>query len=167
VYFVDSSALLKAYVAEQGTATVQAAINGLGVSLCVSTIVVLETAAALARLRRTQHMRQKLYARARENFLEDCAIRFHVVHPPESVVNTAVEMIDTYRMRSPGGSDLLHVATAEYARGLFPGRTISLMCCDSGLRSVAEERGFDVFDPLRDPLSALLPSAEAGADQDD
>lgn len=163
MYFVDSSALVKAYAAEQGTATVQAAINGLGSSLCVSTLVVLETAAALARLRRTQRMRQKLYARARENFLEDCTTRFHVVHPPESVVNTAIGMIDAYRMRSPGGSDLLHLATAEYAKSIFPGETMSLMCCDLGLRSVAEERGFDVFDPLRDPLSALLPPAARGA----
>jgi predicted nucleic acid-binding protein len=162
VYFVDSSALVKAYVTEQGTATVQAAINGLGASLCVSTLVILETAAALARLRRTQHIRQNVYTRARKNFLEDCRIRFHVVHPPESVVRTTVGMTDTYRMRSVGAADLFHIAAAEYARTLFPGETISLMCCDHALRSVAEERGFDVFDPLRDPLSALLPATTPG-----
>ena|GEM_PF-6230690 len=71
-------------------------------------------------------------------------------------------MIDAYRMRSPGGSDLLHLATAEYAKSLFPGEPIALMCCDLALRSVAEERGFDVFDPLHDPLSALLPPTPPG-----
>ena len=162
MYFVDSSALVKAYVTEQGTAAVQAAINGLGSSSCVSTVVVLETAAALARLCRTRHIRQKVYARARERFLDDCTIRYHVVHPPESVVGTTVGMIDTYRMRSPGGADLLHVATAEYAKSIFPGQTMSFMCCDLALRNVAEERGFDVFDPLRDPPSALLPASASG-----
>ncbi len=103
-------------------------------------------------------MRQQAYVRARDRFLNHCETQFHIVHPPESVVSATLGMIDNYRLRNPGGSDLLHLATAEYVQRLFPGRTISFMCCDLGLRSVAEERGFDVFDPLRDPLSALLPA---------
>lgn len=88
-------------------------------------------------------------------------MRFFVVHPPDAVVTTALGMIDTYWMRSPGGADLLHVATAEYLQTLLPSVTVSLMCCDAALRSVAEERGFDVFDPLRDPLPlALQPPVE-------
>jgi predicted nucleic acid-binding protein len=162
MYFVDSSALIKAYVSESGTPMVKAALGSLGGDVCVSSVVVIETASALARLRRTLRMRQKVYARVREKFLNDCKTQFYVVHPPQAVVGTTVGMIDQYRMRSPGGSDLLHLATAEHVQRLLPGQTISFMCCDLALRSVAEERGFDVFDPLRDPLSALLPPTAPG-----
>ena len=116
-----------------------------------------ETIAAMARLRRTREIRHRVYAQAREDFLNHCQTRFRVVHPPESVVMATLGLIHLYHMRSPGGSDLLHIATAEHIQSMLPGGSISLMCCDLRLRSVAEERGFDVFDPLRDPLSALVP----------
>jgi hypothetical protein len=70
-------------------------------------------------------------------------------------VSRALRMIDKYHARSAGGFDLLHIATAEYIRTLLPRGKLSFMCCDQSLRSVAEERGFTVFDPERDPLTAL------------
>jgi uncharacterized protein with PIN domain len=155
VYFIDSSALVKAYASEAGTPAVDALLDGSPGSIYVSSVVMLETAAALARMRRTGRMRQKTYARALERLLGHCKTRFHVVHPPASLITAAVGMIHSYRMRSAGGFDLLHIATAEYIQTLLPRGRISVMCCDLGLRSVAEERGFEVFDPLRDPLSAL------------
>lgn len=162
MYFVDSSALIKAYVSEAGTPTVTAALASLAGYVYISSQVMLETAAAMARLRRTRALRPKLYMQARADFLAHCRTRFHVVHPTAAVVNATVGMIDTYRMRSAGGFDLLHIATAEYIQSLRPDGTLSLMCCDEGLRSVAEERGLDVFDPLRDPLPAWLQPGPAG-----
>jgi predicted nucleic acid-binding protein len=146
--------MVKAYVSEDGTGVVQAALASLGDYVYISSLVMIETIAAMARMRRTQTIRHKVYAQARRDFLNHCRTRFHVVHPPAAVIAKALEMIDAYRIRSPGGFDLLHIATAEHIQKLRPGR-ISLMCCDAGLRSVAEERGFDVFDPMHDPLSAL------------
>lgn len=157
MYFVDSSALIKAYIKEQGTETVQAALGRLDGSICVSSIVAVETAAAFARMLRRREIRTRVYKAAREDFLNHCRTRFYMVHPPDAVYANALAMIDTYRARSPGGSDLLHIATAEYVQTLIPSEIVSVMCCDSGLRKIAEERGFDVFDPLRDPLSSLLP----------
>jgi predicted nucleic acid-binding protein len=154
VYFIDSSALVKAYVTEPGSPAVRAVIASLEGSIYVWSQVVIETAAAIARLRRTRDIRHKVYAQGREALLDHCRTRFHVVHPPAAVVSATLGMIDTYRTRSTGGSDLLHIATDEYIQKLRPGR-ISLMCCDAGLRNVAEERGFDVFDPMHDPLTAL------------
>ncbi|WP_420128338.1 type II toxin-antitoxin system VapC family toxin [Longimicrobium sp.] len=155
MYFIDSSALVKAYVTEVGTPTVVGALDRLSGTVYVSSVVVLETAAALARWRRTYQVRQKLYAKARDTFLAHCQTRFHVVHPPAGVVSTALRMIDKYHERGAGGLDLLHIATAEHIRSLLPGGKISFMCSDQSLRSVAEERGFTVFDPERDSLTAL------------
>lgn len=162
MYFVDSSALIKAYITEHGTPIVQAALASLGRAVYVSSQVMIETTAAMARLRRTRVIRNKMYAQARKDFLNHCQTRFQVVHPPESVMTATLDLIDLYRLRSPGGSDLLHIATVEHIQSTIPGAAISLMCCDVGLRTVAEERGFDVFDPLRDPLSALLPPTTPG-----
>jgi predicted nucleic acid-binding protein len=132
-------------------------------SVYVSSAVIVETAAAITRMRRTHRVRERLYVKARDKFSKHCRTRYHVVHPPASVIDATLQMIDTYRMRSVGGFDLLHIATAEYIRSLLPHVSISLMCCDEGLRSVAEERGLDVFDPLHDPLPAALqpPAGEA------
>lgn len=157
MHFVDSSALIKAYIQESGTATVQAALGRLDGSVCISSIVALETAAALARLLRRREIRQKAYRQAREDFLNHCRTRFYVVHPPDSVVADALPMIDTYRARSPGGADLLHVATAEHLQRLVPGEAVAFICCDSRLAQIAKERGIDVFDPITDPISQLLP----------
>lgn len=166
MYFVDSSALVKAYVSEDGTPTVRAALAGLAGYVYISSQVMLETAAAMAKLRRTRALRPKLYVKARADFLAHCNTRFHVVHPPAAVINATLGMIDTYRMRSAGGFDLLHIATAEYIQSLRPDGTLSLMCCDEGLRSVAEERGFDVFDPVHDPVPAWLQLPPAGTNED-
>ncbi|HEX5869241.1 MAG TPA: type II toxin-antitoxin system VapC family toxin [Longimicrobium sp.] len=156
MYFVDSSALIKAYVTETGTPVVVAVLDGLRGSVYVSSAVMIETAAAMARHWRSNRVRQKVYAKARDTFLEHCRTRYHVVHPPAAVAGATLRMIERYKMRSAGGFDLLHIATAEYIQTLLPRGTLSLMCCDEGLRSVAEERGFDVFDPLHDPLPAQL-----------
>ena len=154
MYFIDSSALVKAYVTEPGSPAVRALIASRESSIYISSQVMIETAAAIARLRRTRDIRHRVYAQGREHLLNHCNTRFHVVHPPASLITAAVVMIDSYRMRSVGGSDLLHIATAEYIQKLRPG-TISFMCCDARLRNVAEERGLVVFDPERDPLTAL------------
>lgn len=157
MYFIDSSALIKAYITERGTETVQAALRRLDGSVSISSIVALETAAALSRLLRRGEIRQKTYRQAREDFLNHCRTKFYVVHPPELVMADALVMIDTYRARNPGGSDLLHVATAEYMQGLVAGESVAFMCCDTRLQTIAKERGSDVFDPTRDPLNNLLP----------
>lgn len=156
MYFVDSSALIKAYVSEAGTPAVLAVLDGLPGSVYVSSTVIIETAAAIARLRRAHRVRERLYLKARDTFREHCRTQFHVVHPPAAVVNATLGMVDAYRMRSAGGFDLLHIATAEYIQTLLPRGTIALMCCDEGMRTIAEERGFGVFDPLHDPLPVLL-----------
>lgn len=156
MYFVDSSALIKAYIQEQGTVTVQAALARLDGSVCISNTVAVEVVAAFARLLRRREIKTRVYKAARDDFLNHCRTRFYTVHPPDAVYANAIAMVDTYRNRSPGGSDLLHIATAEYVQGLIPSEVVSFMCCDAGLRKIAEERGFDVFDPVRDPLSSLL-----------
>lgn len=156
MYFVDSSALVKAYVFEGGTPAVHAVLDGAAGAIYVSSIVLVETAAVLARMRRSQQLRPRKYRRARERFLNHCQTTFHVVHPPAAVVNATLAMIDAYRMRGAGGLDLLHIATVEYIQSLRPDGTLSLMCCDEGLRSVAEERGLEVFDPVHDPPPAWL-----------
>jgi predicted nucleic acid-binding protein len=162
VYFVDSSALVKAYASESGTQAVDATLDRLRGSVYVSSVVLLETAAALTRMWRTGRLRRKTYASARDRFLNHCRTRFHVVHPPAAVINQTLGLIDIYRARSAGGFDLLHIATAEYIQTLLPRGRLALMCCDEGMRSVAEERGFDVYDPLRDPLPPALQSVVEG-----
>ncbi len=153
MYFIDSSALVKAYGTEPGSPAVRAVIASLESSIYISRQVVIETAAAIARLRRSRDIRHKVYAQGQEDLLDHCRTPFHVVLPPAAVVDATLGMIDLYSMRSTGGSDLLHISTAEYIQKLRPG-TISFMCCDAGLRNVVEERGFDVFDPMHGPLSA-------------
>ena len=156
MYFVDSSALIKAYIPERGSITVQEAFRRLDGYLFTSTLVAIETLAGFARLLRSRDLTRKSYAAARTDFLNHLHSRYVVVPVPEPVLHNALALVDRYRERGIGGADLVHICTAESLRASAPTGTVALMCCDRRMQDVAAVRGFAVFDPERDPLTALV-----------
>ena len=80
-----------------------------------------------------------------------------MVRVTDELLDDSLALIDKQRTRGPGTLDLIHLATAEYLQSVIPQHTVSLMCSDGKLKSVAELRGFDVFDPETDSVSNLRP----------
>lgn len=159
MYFVDTSALVKFYLPEKGSNTVQEAFRRLDGSLSLSELVALETLGVFTRKRRAKEIAGAVYVQARNDLLNDLRTRFYTVPVHEDAFAEALGMSHTFRNRGVGCNDFLHLATAGYLQTLLPEETIALMCSDRRLKDLAIERGFDVFDPERDDLGELLPLA--------
>jgi predicted nucleic acid-binding protein len=68
VYFVETSALVKAYVTEPGSETVTEAFARLRGSLYTSELVAIETLGALTKLRRSRAITRSAYRKSRREF---------------------------------------------------------------------------------------------------
>jgi len=158
VYFVDASAVVKAYVREKGSDTVDAAFRRLEGSLLISGLVAVETMATFAKLWRTRQISTRTYRILRSSFLTDLSTRFVVLPLPGLVFDAALAAQHTLRERGIGAADTLHICTAEWLQSLVPGESISFMCSDEKLRRAASSRGFAIFDPETDPVALLSAS---------
>ncbi|HYH79157.1 MAG TPA: type II toxin-antitoxin system VapC family toxin [Longimicrobium sp.] len=154
--FLDTSALVKAYLDEPGSDVVRAIIKERRPFVYVSNHVALETLAAFASNLRRLHIQPKRYHRARAEFFRDFPGGFTVVEVPAEVVENAMELADTYRALGVGSIDLVHVATVErlaWANGGVP----TIVCADRAMRNLAAAAGLGVFNPETDDPAALPP----------
>lgn len=158
MYFVDTSALVKAYVREPGTEAVHHAMRELGGShLFVSRLVVAETLGVLTRKLRNREIRYGDYVNARDDLTSHVRTRLSIVPMTEDLLVGATKMIDGQRSRGPGVMDIIHLSAAEYLQTVSPEHTVRFMCSDDQLGRLAEIRGFDVVDPATSPIHEMLP----------
>jgi predicted nucleic acid-binding protein len=158
VYFVETSALLKAYVTERGSDTVTAAFQRLRGSLFTSELVAIETLARLTRLRRSRIITRLAYRKLKREFELDLSELFRIAPVAPETLSAALELVHGYRTTAASGIDLVHLATLEHLQSLYPPEAVRLMCSDGALGNVAVARGVKVFNPETDELG-LLPSA--------
>jgi predicted nucleic acid-binding protein len=113
--FLDSSALAKRYIEENGSARVQEILSAAS-SLGVSVLCLPEVISALCRRRRERRLSAQQYATAKQALLADIADA-SVVYVTDKVVARAVAVLEKWPVRS---SDSLHVASAAlWAADLF------------------------------------------------
>lgn len=155
MYFVETSALVKAYVSERGSATVSEAFRRLRGSLFISELVAIETLAKLTWLKRSETISRNGYRKLKREFEADLAQLFQIAPIAEATLVAARELVDRYAQTAAGPIDLVHLATLESLQALYPPEPVRLMCSDSALRNVARARGVGVFDPEADELSSL------------
>jgi predicted nucleic acid-binding protein len=157
LYFVDTSALVKAYVPEKGSTTVHQAFRQLDGSLYVSRLVAAEALGVFARLLRRKELGKADYRMAHGDLLNHLKTRFYVVKVNEVILSQGIMLTNLHRMGGAGPLDLIHIATAEYLQGLVPEHTVGIMSSDRAMKKAATKRSFDVFDPETDPLTDLIP----------
>lgn len=155
MYFIDTSALLKAYREERGSETVREAFRLLGRSVFVSDLVTIEALGTFVRKLRGHEITEAEYLNLYQQLQTNLQHLFYVVPVNADVVERAYRRIHMYRDRKAGAIDHIHVCTAEYLQSLYPAETVHIMCSDEGLAFIAGEMGFEVFDPERDSLSSL------------
>lgn len=156
MYFLDTSALVQAYVPEAGSAIVAEALRRLDRAVAISDTVIVECLGAFARKHRTKAINSLLYRTARDAFLHDVRERFYRVPVTPEVTGAAVRLIDRFRDKGIGGIDALHLACADYLQESLPEPGVGFMCVDEKLRSTAEAHGYRVFNPEIDPLGDLV-----------
>ena len=147
-YFFDSSALVKRYVQETGTAWVLRVTDpAAGHSIYVARITGVEVVSALTRQTRSGALSPTVTATALAAFRHDFAHQYYTVDITPMVVNRAMNVAETHALR---GYDAVQCAVAlvvhMYRRALgMP--TLMLVSADATLNSAAAAEGLLVDDP--------------------
>ncbi|HVG46324.1 MAG TPA: type II toxin-antitoxin system VapC family toxin [Longimicrobium sp.] len=152
MYFVETSALVKAYVTEPGSETVTGAFERFRGSLFTSELVAIETLGTLTRLKRSRTITRGAYRKLRREFEMDLSEIFRIAPIAPDTLTLALELVHDYRNTAANGMDLVHLATLEHLQSLYPPETVYLMCSDRALGNVAAARGVEVFNPETDEL---------------
>jgi len=107
--YLDSSALVKRYLAEIGTSWVQAWCDDATQVVAVAEIGLVEIAAAFAGKLRGTHIMPAQYHSAPTDLTTDARDEYVLVSVNRAVVDEAIELTARYRLR---GYDAVHLACA-------------------------------------------------------
>lgn len=161
LYFFDSSALVKRYARETGTAWVisltdPAAAN----SLYVARITGAEVVAAIHKKVRKKEVAVADAAAAIANFRHDFFNQYNVLEVTEQIVNKAMDLIGAHPLRGYDGVQLAAAADVHeqsvaqiIALGIPPPgpSPLVLVSADDDLNAAASAEGLVVEDPRKHP----------------
>ena len=124
MYCCDSSALVKRYAPEQGSAWVKSlGVSGSENTLYLAQIGMVEIAAALSRKVRTQELSRDDYEAALWLFLTDVQAEAYVIAPlSDPIVEFAVDLTRRHPLR---GYDAVHLATAVILNNVLLGADLA------------------------------------------
>jgi predicted nucleic acid-binding protein len=151
--FVDSSALAKAYLNEEGSGVVRGALNRFPGRLFISEFVALEVLTTLRTAFRDASKAE--WDDVVAEFWTDYEGTFNVVEVGPDVVERAMDLAENRRKARARSMDLLHLATALHLQGPRPPTQLTIVTSDRDLAVLALECGLRTFDPSREPLAAL------------
>jgi predicted nucleic acid-binding protein len=148
VYFLDSSALVKRYAQETGSAWVEAlTAPPPGNTLYLARITTVEIVAAVTRRQRGETLTAADTARALADFHYDLAHQYRLIEITASLITHAMQLAGTYALRGYDAVQLaaaLTVHTAREARGMSRLRLVS---ADRELNAAAIAEALMVEDP--------------------
>jgi predicted nucleic acid-binding protein len=147
-YFLDSSALVKYYHTEAGSAEVNWLIHELNARHYISRLITVEVASAFAVKTRTGELDERDFAPLLRRFLRDVAQRqFQALRMTNAHYEAAVEVIEKHFQRRLRTLDALHLAVALdlRRRGILD----HFICADESLCSIAREEGLSTLNPAQ------------------
>lgn len=148
LFFFDSSALVKRYLSETGSAWVTTLLEPAnGHTIVVATITQVETAAAIA----TRHRANRLTQSERESLVDLLARHFDEAYQQislvEPILSRALDLTQRYRLR---GYDAVQVATALFVSAQFRavGSTnLTIVSADEDVNVAARAAGLTADNP--------------------
>src|SRR6185295_8599811 len=152
--FFDASAVVKAYLTENGSAEVRATLVKLRGKLYLTPHVVLEVLSTFAKHRRTRQVDRKVYRTIRRAFMAELG-SLHVLAVEKHVFNMANDLIDRHRHVAAGAMDVLHVASALELQAVWPRETVIVASSDRAFLSLARAAGLPTFDPENESFGDL------------
>ena len=151
VYFIDSSALVKRYVSEVGTAFVTGITDpAAGHQTYVARIAGVEVIAGLARRGRAGDVSADALAAALGQFRQEFATVYRIVDITSALLSDAMRLAEARAVRGYDAVQLaaaLRVNTECVALGL----SATLVSADGDLNDAATAEGLAVEDPNRHP----------------
>lgn len=138
ILYLDTSALIKLYVAEEGTDSVQEAVSRVNV-VAASRVSYVEARAALARAWRESRIGKQDLRHAVTGLNEDWE-RYLVLEVTSDLARRAGDLAEEYALRA---YDALQLASALILKGSI-GAEVSFLSFDEDLSHAAESAGLTV-----------------------
>lgn len=151
-YFLDTSALVKRYVAEAGSLWVTGLTDLAARNKChLATLTRVELLAALYRRVRTGSLTFAQAQQAEQAFRHE--LRTHYVRVPQraAILNRAMALVVAYPLRA---YDAVQLATALYVQSQNTALALPVpmfLCADQNLNRAATAEGLQVDDPNLHP----------------
>jgi uncharacterized protein len=147
VYFLDTSAVVKRYVQETGTAWIKTLADPAASNfLYVARITDVEMTAAIARRRRLGSLSLAQAGAALNEFRQDFAQQYRIVEMTIPLLRQASQLADLHVLR---GYDAVQLAAALGVIRLEP--SLTLVSADADLNAAATAEGLPVEDPNLHP----------------
>ncbi len=157
LYYFDTSALVKLYIAEQGSQWLDQLINQTNSSgewiatIVFSKAAIIEAAAALARRKREGRITAAQQKMLLELFMKDVETRYKTIAISDRLVFDATDLTQAYPLR---GYDAIHLATALQLNHSVRARgvpTITLVAADGVLLQAAAAENLLTENPNQHP----------------
>lgn len=151
-YFFDSSAMVKRYVREAGTAWVVNLVRNPNTNVFyVARIVSAEAVSAFARRRRDNSLTAKHAAKIKRRFLRDFQQRFFKIEIDAALIQAATELTDKYPLRGYDAVQLAAALKANNARIAVGASTLTFVSADNALNAAAQSENLRVENPNNYP----------------
>ena len=148
VYFVESSALVKRYAQETGSAWVEVLTDPqAGHHLYVARITAVEVVAAVTRRQRGGAFAAADAAAALADVADDLAHHYRQVDITSRLITQAIQLAKTYALRGYDAIQLAAVLTVHVAREAQGLSRLTLVSADRELNGGALAEGVRVDDP--------------------
>jgi uncharacterized protein len=119
-YFLDSSALVKRYAVETGTAWVNNLCDPANNhAILIANVTIVEVAAALASKRRSREIMDESCRQVMQDFIRDAAIQYRVLGVDQRVITLGVDLTGRQKLR---GYDAVQLAVALTANSILLGQ---------------------------------------------
>jgi len=149
VYFFDSSALLKRYITESGTAWVQATVlRNAGNEIFIAQMTLVELTTALARRKREKTISARTAHAARLLIDRHARREWFIVPLSSPIIKRAQDLGDVQPLRA---SDAIQLASALEANGRLVGASqppLTFVCADTRLLTAAASEGLPTHNPV-------------------
>jgi hypothetical protein len=152
IYFADTSALCKRYIAEVGSTWIRSVLDPTtGATVFIARVTMVEMIAAITRRERGGALTPTDAATARAAFQSDLAQEYQVVEVTETLATQAMRLAETHGLRGYDAIQLAAALTIQTLRVTQQLPPVTLVSADSELNAAATAEGLIVEDPHAHP----------------
>jgi len=152
IYFFDSSALAKRYVAEAGSNWVKSICNpDVHNVIACSNLTEVEVSSAFCRRCREGHITTSERDGLIATLHHDCNAEYYLIEVTNNIRNRAIDLLKNYPLR---GYDAMQLATALVANQILVSHglpALTFVCADNRLCNAANGEGLIVENPNNYP----------------
>ena len=151
-YFIDSSALVKRYVQEVGTAWIRGITRARpSTTICIARVTAVEVVSAVARRRRGRTITSARSSTIIHRFRGHLDARYTVVEITPVLSENAMRLANTHALRAYDAVQLAAAIEVQQERERLGFDPVTLLSADQALNDAAKAEGLVVDDPRLHP----------------